>query len=247
MKLALLGYGAMNQIVEARAHEQKHEIAFKLSSRSIVDWTGETIAPHDAETIAERLRGVEAAIDFSVASAVLVHTKACMRANVPLVVGTTGWNANEKVVRDLVGQYDGALLYGANFSVGVNLFYSVVRRAAELFNRVEAYAPFMEEVHHARKKDAPSGTALKLKDVLGESYLNRDIPITSLRAGYIPGTHVVGFDSHADQITLTHTARSRDGFATGALLAADWIAKRKGVYEFSEALDEILIERMNGL
>ncbi len=247
MKLALLGYGAMNRIVEARAHEQKHEIAFRLCSRSIVDSTGETIAPRDAETIAERLRGVDAAIDFSVASAVLTHTKACMRANVPLVIGTTGWNADEKVVCDFVEQHDGALIYGANFSVGVNLFYRIVRRAAELFNNVEAYAPFIEESHHARKKDAPSGTALKLKDVLGENYFDLNVPITSLRAGYIPGTHVVGFDSHADQITLTHTARSREGFATGALLAAGWIAKRSGVYEFSEALDEILVERMNGL
>ena len=247
MKLALLGYGAMNRIVEARAYEQEHEIAFRVCSRSIIDSTGETIAKHDADKLAERLRGVDAAIDFSVASAVLAHTEWCMRAGVPLVIGTTGWNADEKVVRNLVEQHDGALLYGANFSVGVNIFYRVVRRAAELFNRVEAYAPFIEESHHARKKDAPSGTALKLKEILGESYLERDVPITSLRAGYIPGTHVVGFDSQADQITLTHTARSREGFATGALLAADWIAKRKGVYQFSEALDEIFIERMNGL
>lgn len=247
MKLALLGYGAMNRIVEVQAHEQKHEITFRLSSRSIVDSACETNAPRNAEIVMELLRGADAAIDFSVPSAVLTNTEMCMRVGVPLVIGTTGWKTDEKVVRNVVLQHDGALVYGANFSIGVNLFYSVVRRAAELFNRVEAYAPFIEESHHARKKDAPSGTALKLKDVLGETYADRDVPITSLRAGYIPGTHVVGFDSQADQVTLTHTARSREGFAAGALLAAEWITKRRGVYEFSEALDEILAERMNGL
>jgi 4-hydroxy-tetrahydrodipicolinate reductase len=141
-------------------------------------------------------------------------------------------------VRRIVDQHGGALLYGANFSVGVNVFYRIVSRAAELFRNVEGYAPFIEEAHHMRKRDAPSGTALLLRDLLGP--LNFDVPIASTRAGYIPGTHVVGFDSAADQITLKHVARNREGFAAGALVAAHWLVGRKGIYEFSVMIDEVL-------
>jgi 4-hydroxy-tetrahydrodipicolinate reductase len=130
------------------------------------------------------------------------------------------------------------LVFGANFSVGVNLFYRIVARAAELFASTD-YAPFIEEAHHSRKRDAPSGTAIKLRDVLG-AHITRDIPVASTRAGHIPGTHRVGFDSAADQITLTHTARTREGFAAGALLAARWIKGKRGVYEFSDVIDEMI-------
>jgi 4-hydroxy-tetrahydrodipicolinate reductase len=143
-------------------------------------------------------------------------------------------------VRRVVEEQRGALVYGANFSIGVNLFYRIVARAAELFEGMEDYAPFIEEAHHARKRDAPSGTALRLRDLLGSRAAQ--VSITSTRAGHIPGTHRVGFDSVADQITLTHTARTREGFAAGALHAARWIAGREGVYEFSEMLEEMLKE-----
>jgi 4-hydroxy-tetrahydrodipicolinate reductase len=119
------------------------------------------------------------------------------------------------------------------------VFYRIAARAAELFHGLESYDGFIEEAHHKRKRDAPSGTAVQLRALVTER-LGRDVPVTSTRAGYIPGTHRLGFDSEADQITLTHMARSRAGFAAGALVAADWIAGRKGVYEFSEAFDEIL-------
>jgi 4-hydroxy-tetrahydrodipicolinate reductase len=142
----------------------------------------------------------------------------------------------------MVEAHDGSFIYGANFSIGVNLFYRIVTRAAELFQGMEEYAPFIEEAHHARKRDAPSGTALRLRYLLAMT--GREIPISSTRAGFIPGTHRVGFDASADQITLTHTARTREGFASGALLAARWIAGRRGVYDFSEMLDQILDERM---
>jgi 4-hydroxy-tetrahydrodipicolinate reductase len=134
------------------------------------------------------------------------------------------------------------LVYGANFSIGVNLFYRVVAAAAAQYVRDPSYAPFLEEAHHDRKKDAPSGTALKLRDVVARAYGGREVPVASTRAGHIPGTHRVGFDGTADQIMLTHTARSREGFAAGALLAARWIAAggRRGVYEFAAVLDEIL-------
>ncbi len=229
MRLALLGHGAMGQLVERLAREAGHKVATVLGSRE---------AAFDAEELAEILGGHDAAIDFTVADAVPRHAEACALARVPLVEGTTGWQAHLEEVRGRVERGGGALVYGANFSVGVNLFYRVVARAAEMFSRVD-YAPFIEEAHHSRKRDAPSGTALRLRDIVAESY-GAEPPVASTRAGHIPGTHRVGFDSAADTVTLTHTARSREGFASGALVAARWIQGKTGVYEFSETLEEIL-------
>ena len=160
----------------------------------------------------------------------------------PLVEGTTGWKQHETSAKQIITEHSGAMVYGANFSIGVNVFYRIVQHAASLFAALEGYAPFIEEAHQNRKRDAPSGTALKLRDVMSE-YLGPDIPTSSTRAGYIPGTHRVGFDSEADQVLLTHTARSRRGFARGALLAAHWITGRTGVFEFGEVMDEILNRR----
>lgn len=233
MKLALIGYGAMGKLVESLAQAEGHEVTRALTSRD---------ASRGVETSAEALRGHDAAIDFSVADAVRTNVEACLRAGVPLVEGTTGWNRQLDEVRRLVNEAGGALLHGANFSIGVNLFYRIVARAAELFGAVPGYEPFIEEAHHSRKRDAPSGTALKLRDIIA-GHTRGDISVASTRAGQIAGTHRVGFDSAADQILLTHTARSREGFAAGALLAARWIAGRRGVYEFTEAIDEILKEQ----
>ncbi|MCA1566328.1 MAG: dihydrodipicolinate reductase [Acidobacteria bacterium] len=232
MKLAIIGNGAMGKLVRTLAADDGHEI-------------GRVITSHDAargmDDLVGLLGGHDAAIDFSVANAVLKNIEAAARAGVPLVEGTTGWNAKEAEARRLVAEHAGALVFGANFSVGVNLFYRIVARAAELFAATD-YAPFLEEAHHSRKRDAPSGTTLKLRDALAAA-LARDIPVASTRAGHIPGTHRVGFDSAADQITLTHTARTREGFAAGALLAARWIKGKQGkpgVYEFSEVIDSIV-------
>jgi 4-hydroxy-tetrahydrodipicolinate reductase len=232
MKLALIGHGAMGRLVERLAREEGHDVATVLGSRE---------AASHVEELAEILGGHDAAIDFTVAEAVPRHTEACALARVPLVEGTTGWHAQLEDVRRTVERASGALIYGANFSVGVNLFYRIVARAAELFRGFEDYAPFVEEAHHSRKRDAPSGTALRLRDILATNY-ESEIPVASTRAGHIPGTHRVGFDSQADQILLTHTARSREGFAAGALVAARWIQGRQGVFEFSEVIDEILKE-----
>ncbi|HEX8457398.1 MAG TPA: dihydrodipicolinate reductase C-terminal domain-containing protein [Pyrinomonadaceae bacterium] len=230
MKLAIIGNGAMGKLVRALAEAEGHEIGRILTSED---------AGRSAVELAELLGGHDAAIDFSVSGAVLKNVEAAARAGVPLVEGTTGWNAHEAEARRIVEAHAaGALLFGANFSIGVNLFYRIVARAAELFAATD-YAPFIEEAHHARKRDAPSGTAIKLRDLLA-AQIARDIPVVSTRAGHIPGTHRVGFDSAADQITLTHTARTREGFASGALLAARWLKDRRGVYEFSEAMDEII-------
>jgi len=136
----------------------------------------------------------------------------------------------------------GALIYGANFSIGVNLFYRLVAHAAQLFRGVAGYDPFIEEAHHARKRDAPSGTALALATILAQGLGSEgeSVPIASTRAGHIPGTHRVGFDSAADQVLLVHTAKSRVGFAAGALLAARWIVGRRGMYAFADVLDDVL-------
>ena len=231
MKLALIGRGAMGQLVERLAREGGHEVATVLGSRE---------SGFKVEELAEILGGHDAAIDFTVAEAVPRHAEACALARVPLVEGTTGWHAQLEEVRRTIEQARGALIYGANFSVGVNLFYRIVARAAELFRGFD-YAAFVEEAHHSRKRDAPSGTGLRLRDILAEAY-STEIPVASTRAGHIPGTHRVGFDSAADTVMLTHTARSREGFAAGALVAARWIQGKTGVYEFSETLDEMLEE-----
>ncbi|MDX6272011.1 MAG: 4-hydroxy-tetrahydrodipicolinate reductase [Acidobacteriota bacterium] len=229
MKLAIIGNGAMGKLVCTLAADGGHEVARVITSED---------AARGMDDLVELLRGHDAAVDFSVAAAVLKNIEAAARAGVPLVEGTTGWNDGEPEARRLVEAHAGALVYGANFSVGVNLFYRVVARAAELFAATD-YAPFIEEAHHSRKRDAPSGTAIKLRDVLA-AHITRDIPVASTRAGHIPGTHRVGFDSAADQITLTHTARTREGFASGALLAARWITGRRGFYEFSAVIDKIV-------
>ena len=230
MKLALIGGGAMGQLVSSQARAAGDEIGAILTSRD---------APPSVAELAAILRGHDAAIDFSIGAAVVKNIEACARAGVPLVEGTTGWKDREADVRRIVAEHDAALVYGANFSIGVNVFYRIVTHAANLMSGLDQYQPFIEEAHHSRKRDAPSGTALKLKDLMAE-HIKTEIPVASTRAGHIPGTHRVGFDSTADQIMLTHMARSREGFAAGALLAAHWIIGRKGVFEFSEVIDEII-------
>ena len=230
MKIAIIGYGAMGQLVAKLAVEQGQDIAATLTSRE---------SNLEVAELAEKVRGCDVAVDFSVAAAVPKNVEVCARAGVPLVEGTTGWHASVGEVIRIVNEANAALIYGANFSVGVQIFYRLAARAGELLRDLESYDGFIEEAHHKRKRDAPSGTAIHLGEIMRQA-LGRELPIASTRAGYIPGTHRLGFDSAADQITLTHTARSREGFAAGALLAAHWIIGRKGVYEFSEVFEEIL-------
>ncbi len=230
MKLALFGHGSMGRLVEARARDAGHGIATIFTDRD---------AGRSPEDLAAALKGADVAVDFSIGAAVPGHVRACVLAGVPLVEGSTGWAPQLSEVRRVVEDGHGAMVYGANFSIGVNLFYRIVATAAEQLGRDPSYEPFVEEAHHSRKKDAPSGTALKLKDIVAKSFAS-PVSVASTRAGNIPGTHRVGFDGIADQITLTHTARSREGFAAGALLAAQWITGRKGIFEFAEVLDQIL-------
>lgn len=220
----------MGKLIARLAREQGDEIFVEI---------GESAANLTARELSEKLRGADVAIDFSVPEAVKKNVEASILARVPLVEGTTGWNVELENVKNIVAEQSGAFVHGANFSIGVNLFYRIVDFASELFARFEDYEAFVEEQHHSGKKDAPSGTALKLKAIVAE-HIKKEFSVSSTRAGNIPGTHRVGFDAAADQILLEHAARSREGFASGALLAAKWIIGKKGVFEFSDVMKIIL-------
>ncbi|KXK07404.1 MAG: dihydrodipicolinate reductase [Acidobacteria bacterium OLB17] len=223
----------MGKLVERLALEKGNEIG------AVIDEGDRNLFPGE---VARKLAGCDVAIDFSHGMGVRRNVEACVLAKVPVVVGTTGWAEQLREVEAVVNDGGGACVYGANFSIGVNLFYRIADFAAELFAKFPEYEPFIEEQHHSRKKDAPSGTALKIEEI-AEAALERGsgekvrVPVVSTRAGNIPGTHRLGFDGPADQISLEHMARSREGFASGALLAAEWIVGRTGFFEFSAVLD----------
>ncbi|HRK30500.1 MAG TPA: dihydrodipicolinate reductase C-terminal domain-containing protein [Tepidisphaeraceae bacterium] len=229
LKIALLGYGAMGQLIADRARAAGHTVGLTVTSSH---------RPADA-TLVQQLALADVAIDFSSAGAVLANVTACAAAGRPIVVGTTGWAADFDQSKLIIDRAGGAMVFGANFSVGVNVFYRVAEVASRMFAAVEGYEPLIEEQHHSRKKDAPSGTAVKLKHIV-ERAVKRRIDVASTRAGHIPGTHRVGFDSRVDQVLLTHTARNREGFADGAVLAAGWIVGKTGVFEFDHIMDDIL-------
>ena len=173
---------------------------------------------------------------FTVPSAVPVTVDKLSQLGVSMVVGTTGWLAQLEEVRHMVEARNVGLVYGSNFSIGVNLFFKLMEQAAALISRQPMYDPFIYEIHHNQKLDAPSGTALSLEKILAAGYGKRKISIASNRAGHVPGEHTVGFDSEVDTLTFTHTARSRSGFAAGAIHAAEWIGTRKGLHEFPATL-----------
>jgi 4-hydroxy-tetrahydrodipicolinate reductase len=229
--MALLGYGKMGRMVEEIALDDGWEIGPKLDINDNAGGAGIT---------KDSMAGVDVAVEFSQPTAVVANIEAAAKAGVSLVVGTTGWadqlDKIEKIVRDSgIG-----LVYGANFSVGMNLFFELVSRAAELIGKVPQYDPFLSEEHHRAKKDAPSGTALNLLELMRPYLNNSDPSVACIRADSIPGTHVIGFDSQADTILLEHRARSRQGFAEGAVMAARWIIGKKGMYDFRQVFREIV-------
>ena len=230
VKLALFGRGGMGAVLAERARAAGHEIGAVFTSAD---------AARGHDQLAARLRQHDAAIDFSSPEAVFVHAMACARAGVPLVEGTTGWREQEQSVQSIVESSGGALVYSANFSIGANILFRLAAQAAKLVQVFRDYDVFIEEAHHAAKRDAPSGTARRLYDILTRAS-GRPIPVVSLRAGHIPGTHRVGLDSPADQLVLEHVARSREGFAAGALVAARWIRGRRGVFSFDDVVDDLL-------
>lgn len=228
-RLALVGYGKMGQLVEALAPAAGFEVAVRLGGRDNADGRGIT---------AEAFDGVEVAVDFSTAAAVPANVERLTALGIPVVVGTTGWQGELPRLRDRVLERGGALVHGANFSPGVLIFYRVVEAAARLFAADEGYDPWLYEIHHRMKRDAPSGTLGELARTLERAGYDRPVDTAANRAGAVPGTHTVGFDSAADSITLTHTARDRSGFALGALRAARWILGRRGFFAWQEVWDE---------
>ena len=220
MRIAVVGHGRMGREVEGVLRERGHE-------PEIVGKGGRFPA------------GYPVGIDFTRAEAVPGNVEAALRAGARYVVGTTGWSDRLEEVRRQVEASGGGLVHAANFSLGVNLFYRVVHEASALLVRFPEYDPWIVERHHAAKKDAPSGTAKALAGIVAAA---RGAPpaIASVRAGGIVGDHAVGFDSGGDEILLEHRARSRRGFALGAVLAAEWIAGRVGFYSFDEVLAEKL-------
>lgn len=225
--LAIVGYGKMGRMVEQLAPEYGFVVLARLRSG-------------DSRKLSEKsLGGAKTAIEFTSGTAAAENLRRLAALRVNTVCGTTGWFDDLPSVRQGFLQADTALVYGPNFSIGVNLFLDLVLHAARLFANQSQYEAWGWEIHHSAKKDSPSGTLQRLAaDVRAAGY-SRSLVLSASRAGAHPGTHEIGFDSVEDTITLRHTARSREGFARGALLAARWIAGKTGVREFREILSEL--------
>ncbi|TDI11262.1 MAG: dihydrodipicolinate reductase [Acidobacteria bacterium] len=226
MRVTILGYGKMGKMVEEVCRDQGHEVLHTIDIENL---------PSKAGFSGEWVQKTDVLIDFSVAAAVVTHVENAARAGIPLVIGTTGWSKDLEKVGQIVETQSGACVYSSNFSMGVQALFYLTRQAGKLISGFQDFHPFIEESHHIQKVDAPSGTALTLSNILRESY-DSEIPISSLRAGFFPGNHVVGFDSPFDTLRLEHRARSREGFAQGALFAAQWIQGKSGLYRFEEVL-----------
>jgi 4-hydroxy-tetrahydrodipicolinate reductase len=225
--LAIVGYGKMGKLIEQLAPEYGFTVTLKLDEFNNANGEGVT---------GPNFRGVDVAVDFSIPAAVRDNVEAIAALGVSLVIGTTGWLDDLDAVKGAVARHGIGLVWSPNYSVGVNAFFRLVSRAARLLAAQPQYGAWAWEIHHSTKKDAPSGTLLKLVEEMKQAGYARPIDTGSNRAGTVPGTHEIGFDSSADTITLRHTARSREGFARGALQAAQWVVGKKGFHEFSEIL-----------
>ncbi len=237
MKVALVGYGKMGHVVEEVAARQGVEVVARYTRELPLDggdgtpgarggWPAAAVAP--------------VLIDFSVAAAVPATVRAAAARSLDLVIGTTGWHDRIEEVRSIAAAAGIGVVWGANFSLGINVFYRVVEQAAELLAALDGYDPFIHDWHHRFKRDSPSGTALEIRRRMARSYGEREVPITCQRSGYVPSVHSVTFDSEADTLHFEHRARNRQGLAEGALLAARWIAGRSGCYDFQQVLSDLL-------
>ena len=227
MKIAIVGYGKMGRMIDRLATERGIDVVLKLDEHNNSNFEG--ITP-------KNFHGVDVAIDFSTPSTVIDNIERIAPLSVDLVVGTTGWHERMDYVRSLVDLHKIGLVWSPNYSVGVNAFFRIVSEASKLLSTEPEYEAWAWEIHHSAKKDAPSGTLLKLIDEMRTAGFVRNVDTASNRAGAIPGIHEIGFDSAADTITLRHTARSREGFALGAIKAAEWVSGKKGFYEFGDVL-----------
>jgi 4-hydroxy-tetrahydrodipicolinate reductase len=228
--LAIVGYGKMGRLIEQLAPEYGFGVRAKFDSRNNPSGDGLT---------REALRGVDVAVEFSRPEAAARNIQQLAAAGVNAAVGTTGWLEQLPAARQAVTEGGTGLVWAPNFSVGVNLFLQTVNYTATLFAKQQEYDAWGWEIHHGAKKDAQSGTLQKLAAEMRAGGYDRSISLSANRAGAHPGTHEIGFDSQADTITLRHTARSREGFARGALRAARWVAGKKGLFEFREILGEL--------
>lgn len=244
MKIALLGYGKMGKLIESLAINKGHTIELKISSKNINDLT------------IDNLKKCDTAIEFSTPDNALDNILTCVKSKIPLVVGTTGkWYEQLDLVKEQVKINDTALLYATNFSIGVNIFFAVNNYLAEIMKSYNNYNPEIEEIHHTQKKDSPSGTAITIangilsrltnktkwenitQDDNNKHYFNNDVlPIKSVRKDPAPGTHTVKYISPTDTIEICHEAFNRNGFASGALLASEWLNGKKGIFTMQDIL-----------
>src|SRR5690554_4887230 len=230
MKIALLGYGKMGKTIERLALESGHSIVFK-------SWV---------ESSEGNIEDAEVAIEFSSPEAAVSNIKKALEADLPIVSGTTGWLESYDEMVKLCEKRNGSFIYASNFSVGVNLFFSINEYAAKLMAQWEEYDVSVEEIHHTEKKDAPSGTAITIAETILkhsnkkewklEAEHKSQLNITAKREKDVKGTHVVEYKSHIDTISLKHEAHSREGFAKGAILAAEWLKDKKGVFTMKDVL-----------
>jgi len=230
MKIALLGYGKMGKVIERIALERGHEIVLKKSSSASFDG----------------LETADVAIDFSVPDSAVCNISECFATNVPVVCGTTGWLDQYDEMVALCTEKNGGFIYGSNFSLGVNIFFELNEYLAKMMANLNQYTVSMEEIHHTQKLDAPSGTAISLANSVIkntayqewtlENPSEHQIHIDAKRIENIPGTHSVFYDSEVDQIEIKHTAHSREGFALGAVFAAEWLVGKKGVFTMKDVL-----------
>jgi len=226
-RLAIIGYGKMGKLIEQLAPGYGMAVALKLDEFNNASYEGVT---------AENFRGIDVAVDFSIPGAVVENVERIAALRVNLVLGTTGWLEHAARVKAAVEKNQIGLVWSPNYSIGVNVFARLVSEAARLLAAEPEYGAWAWEIHHSTKKDAPSGTLIKLVDEMKTAGFPRAIDVSSSRAGAHPGTHEIGFDSAADTVTLRHVARSREGFARGALKAAQWVVGKKGFHEFREIL-----------
>lgn len=228
--LAIVGCGKMGKLIEQLAPEYGFDVRAKFTRENNL---------HDAAITPESLQEIDVAVEFTAPDSAPDNLRRLASLNINTVCGTTGWYRHLRPIRESVVAAGTGLVYSPNFSVGVNVFMQAVAHAACFFAKYPEYEAWGWEIHHSAKKDAPSGTLKKLAEEMRAAGYDRVVTLTANRAGAHPGTHEIGFDSTADTVTLRHTARSREGFARGALRAARWVAGRRGVFEFREILGEL--------
>ena len=230
LRIAIVGYGKMGQMVARLAAQHGCEVVRIIRSEENLD--GQALTR-------EALNGVDVAIEFTTPGAAIVNVKSMMQAEIPVVTGTTGWFKELPEIQEIAAARAASVVWGPNFSVGLHHFRKIVAEAARRFAIEDGYGAWGWEIHHAAKNDSPSGTLLALAEEMARSGYARPVSLSANRAGAVPGTHEIGFDSVEDTITIRHEARSRDGFARGALRAARWLAGKKGFFEFREIADEL--------